>query len=51
MRSEMQEFLGNIYHSCKQLLEDDNSEMELDQVVKNLVKNIQDFAESYKINL
>ncbi len=51
LRAEMQEFLGSIYHSCKMLLEDENSKLEASDLVKNLLQNIRDFAETYKIRL
>ena len=51
LRAEMQEFLGSIYHSCKGIIEDEGSELEASDLAKNLLQNIRDFAESYKISL
>lgn len=51
LRAEMQEFLGNIYHSCKSVLEDESSTLEASDLVKNLLQNIREFAETYKIRL
>ena len=51
LRAEMQEFLGNIYDSCKGILEEEGSKLGASDLAKNLLQNIRDFAESYKISL
>ncbi len=51
IKTELQEFIGNIYHSCNTLLEDKDSELEASEVIKNLLQNIKDFAREYKIRL
>ena len=51
LRTEMQEFLGNIYHSCKHMLEEEHDKLEAQQIIQNLVHNLEDFAEQYNIRL
>ncbi len=51
LRAEMQEFLGNIYDSCRTLEQHEDPDMDVSDVIRNLLQNIRDFAESYKISL
>ena len=51
LRAEMQEFLGNIHDSCKAIIKEEGSELGASDLAKNLLQNIRNFAESYRINL
>ena len=51
IRYELEEFIRNIYHECRNILKSEDEHPSLENVLENLSENIRKMAKDYHIRL